>query len=134
MKTQIERTELKKIIVDDCWFEWQLADGTRIDDPYKAFDEKKDVFAVVLHAKGIVFREHRTYCHIDDAWKILRGGRFGKWKTAELLVNLRQGLRERFAQGMALDIPAAGISQAALKKWFVIARHYDAIHHGEATF
>jgi hypothetical protein len=131
-KELLTSDQRKNIIVDDCWFEWQLADGTRIDNPYNV--EKQDVFAMVLHSKGIIYREHRMYCHIDDAWKILQGGRFGKWKTADLLVTLRQALRERYAQGMALDIPKPGISQRALKEWLVIARHYDAIHHGNATF
>ena len=131
---QIPHAELKKIIVDDCWFEWQFADGSECNSPSAAHEQNKDVFAVVMHAKGIIYREHRSHCHIDDAWRVLQAGRFGKWKTAALLVTLRQALRERYAQGMPLDIPKPGISRQALHEWLTIARHHDAIHHGRVTF
>ncbi len=128
---ELPHEELKKILVDDCWLEWQDKDG-KLSSQYAPPDQ--DVYAVVLHSKGIVYREHRRYCHIDDAYRILNTGRFGKWKTAYLLVTLRQGLRERFAQGMQLDIPPDGVSRKGLTKWFTIARHYDGIHHGSVTF
>ena len=130
---QITKEQRKGVIVDDCDFFWELADGTPCE-PYVAFGEGKDVFAVVRYGKDIVYREHRMYCHIDDAWRILAAGRFGKWRTTDLLITLRQALRERYAQGMPLDIPKDGINRRDLEKWLTIARHYDSIHHGEATF
>lgn len=136
MKPEIKfnRVTFSAINVDDCWFEWQFEDGTICHDVYAAHVAVRPVFAVVLHHRGIIYREVRTYCHIDDAWKILEAGRFGKWKTAWLLVTLRQALRERFAQGMALDIPKAGIGEQALKAWLRLARAFDTVHHGQPTF
>ena len=126
---------LKQINVDDCWFEWQFSDGKKCDNPPAALRKKKDVFAVVLYAGGQqVYREHRMCCHIDDAWKILAGGRFGRWKNAELLITLRQALRERFVQNMPLEIPRVGIGERELKAWLRLARCHDTVHHGSATF
>lgn len=130
-------TSLKKTIVDDCYFEWQFADGTKCADIYQAHADKKDVFAVVLHQGNppeVIYREHRAHCHIDDAWRILRSGRFGKWKTTQMLITLRQALRERFAQGMPLGIPNDGIGEHALKAWLSLARAHDTVHHGLPTF
>jgi hypothetical protein len=127
----------KQVNVDDCYFQWQFDDGTRCDDVYKAHGEKKDVYAVVLHHGNpptVIYKEHRMCCHIDDAWRILQAGRFGKWKTAELLVTLRQALRERFAQCMPLDIPKDGLGEHALKAWMSLARAHDTVHHGQRTF
>ena len=128
--------ETKKIRnIDDCWFEWQFADGTVCRDVYAAHKEQKDVYAVVLAGKGaVVYREHRRCCHIDDAYRILAGGRFGKWKTTKLLVTLRQALRERFAQGMPLEIPRDGIGRVALNEFLRMARSFDTVHHGQRTF
>lgn len=137
---EIDWNDLKKINVDDCWFEWQLEDGTRCADPYKAAADaggwdKIHIFAAVMHHRGTIYREHRAHCHIDDAWRILAAGRFGKWKTAYLLVTLRQALRERYVQPMfGLDIPPDGIGERALKAWLKIARAYDTVHHGCVTF
>lgn len=129
---------LKQINIDYCWFEWQLADGTISDRRAEwAKPAIPNIFAVVLYSRQnrqIIYRENHSHCHIYDAWKILEGGRFGKWKTAALLVILRQALRERSAQLMPLEIPKPGTGQRTLKAWLKLARAYDTVHHGSQTF
>ena len=131
-----DRSRIEKTNIAFCHFEWQFADSSLCSNIYAAHDQGKDVFAVVLvtSSREVVYREHRSHCHIDDAWSTLKGGRPGSWKTVKVLICLRQALREQYVQCMPLDRPKLGIGVHAFRAWLRKARAYDTVHHGEPTF
>lgn len=81
----------------------------------------------------VVYNDHVACGYSARAWAILRG-RPAKWKTVEMLRTVRQAVREMTAQGTGLEDPPVGASRLEVMHWLVVARHYDAIHHGEKTF
>jgi hypothetical protein len=74
------------------------------------------------------------YRYMCEAWCILIHGQSAKWKTVGMLRTLRQAIREHSAQMMPIDLPPGGAGLNAVRKFLAIARHYDAVHHGQQTF
>jgi hypothetical protein len=128
---QVDYTQLKSINIHDCEFKWMYADGTECGHKW---DASQTVFGAVFYKGKVVHHDARPYCYISDAWQILRLAKRAKWKSAKMMVTLRQAIREVNAQGMPLAIPKAGIGEKHLKTWLTIARQFDAVHHGVETF
>jgi hypothetical protein len=90
----------------------------------------------IEHGADIIEEEstETPYRYMESAWGILIRGQSAKWKTVDMLRTLRQAIREATAQMMNVDIPQPGASERTVRKFLAIARHYDAIHHGQVTF
>lgn len=86
-------------------------------------------------ADRVLYREHLSLCRIKEAWGILCGKtQEGFWKNFDLLITLRQAVRECDVQCMQLELPPVGAGRATIMEFLRQARARDAVHHGEATF
>ncbi len=81
----------------------------------------------------VLWREHRQFCYIAIAFSMLSTGR-GEWQTFDLLLTLRQAIREHYVQCMPLERPTIGASKSKVMEFIRDARAYDRVHHGTNTF
>lgn len=62
-----------------------------------------------------------------------------RWLTVDAVFSLRQSLRESSVNDWAEQPedfcrPGHRMTREEFRSWISVARHYDAIHHGHATF
>lgn len=116
-----EKKQRQKILLNHCRVEWR-GDFYLIIGP----DEKGC-------GNRVLWREHRDLCYVSVAYSRLQPVS-AKWKTFDLLVTLRQAIRECYVQGMPLELPLIGAGKAKVMQFIRDARAYDRVHHGVATF
>jgi len=87
----------------------------------------------IRHGEEVVFEEGRLNGYGETTARIL-AGRKAAWKTLGMFRTMRQAVREHWAQMMDVELPGAGASRKAVMEFLTVARHYDRIHHGSATF
>ena len=88
---------------------------------------------VIRHSGEVVYSDS-IVCGYSDQVATILSGKQAAWKTVAMFRTLRAAVREATVQMMDVEFPPEHSSRKRVAEFLTVARHFDKLHHGGATF